>query len=205
MQESCLEREMNIRKALFRFTLVLSILVGAALPICHERFFDKSEIDINLPENWKRMSIQEKLNSLDGLLSKKAVFFPLSKIIQLNIRRHLKKVIIGKEDEVLREGFHYSFGFRFDIGWKELGLLGVAGFASVWMIYLAIRAVIFLIPYTPMIHFPSLPLGERVESLNFLMRPEPISLANVRITLFFFLVLEERPNRPKKPSAVWID
>jgi len=205
MQESCPEREMNIRKALFRFTLVLSILVGAALPICHERFFDKSEVDINLPENWKRMSIQEKLNNLDGLLSKKAAFFPLSKITQLNIRRHLKKVIVGKEDEVLREGFHYSFGFRFDIGWKELGLLGVAGFASVWMIYLPIRAVIFLIPYTPMIHFPSPPLGGRVESLNFLMRPEPVSLASVRITLFSFLVLEEQPNRPKKPSAVWID
>ncbi|GEM_PF-767947 len=205
MQESFPEREMKIRKALFRFTLVLSILVGAILPICHNRFFDKSEVDINLPENWKRLSIQEKLNSLDGLMSKKAAFSPLSKITQLNIRRHLKKVIVGKEDEVLREGFHYSFGFRFDIGWKELGLLGVAGFASVWMIYLAIRAVIFLIPYAPLIHFPSPPLGGRVESLNFLIRPEPVSLVSVRITLFSFLVLEEQPNRPKKPSAAWID
>lgn len=205
MQVSCYKREMNKRKALFRFTLVLSILVGTALPICHERFFDKSEVEINLPENWRRMSIQEKLNSLDGLLAKKAVFSPLSKIIQLNIRRQLKKVILGREDEVLREGFHYSFGFRFDIGWKELSLLGMAGFASVWMVYWAIRSVIFLIPYTPMIHFPSPSLGGRVESLNFPMRPEPVSLASVRVTLFFFLVLEERPNKPKKPSAVWID
>jgi len=196
---------MNIRKALFRFTLVLSILVGATLPICHNQFFDKGEVDINLPENWKQLSIQEKLNSLDGLISKKAVFSPLSKITQLNIRKYLKKVIVGKEDEVLREGFHYSFGFRFDIGWKELGLLGVAGFASVWMIYLAIRAAIFLIPYAPLIHFPSPTLGGRVESLNFLIRPGPASLVSVRITLFSFLVLEEQPNRPKKPSAAWID
>ena len=32
-------------------------------------------------------------------------------------------MIVGKEDEVLRDGFNYSFGFRFDMGWKELGLL----------------------------------------------------------------------------------
>ncbi len=196
---------MNLEKTLFRFTLVLSILVGAGLPICHEWFLDKSEVDVNLPENWRQLSIQEKLNSLDGLLSKKATFSPLSKITQLNIRRRLKKVVIGNEDEVLREGYHYRFGFRFDIGWKELSLLGITGFASVWMIYLTIRGVIFLIPYAPIVHFPSPPSGGRVESLHFLMRPEPDSLTHVRITLFSFLVLEERPNRPKKPNGVWID
>jgi hypothetical protein len=175
------------------------------LPICHESFFDKSEVDVNLPENWKRMSIQEKLNSLDGLLSKNTAFLPLSKIKQSNIRKQLTKMIVGQEDDVLREGFHYSFGFRFDMGWKELGLLGVAGFASVWMIYMVIGVVTLLTPYTPMIHFPLPPLGGRVESLNFLMRREPVRLASVRMTLFSFLVLEERPKGPRRPSAVWID
>lgn len=196
---------MNLGKVLFRFTLVISILVGAGLPLCHEWFSDKNEVNVTLPRNWKQMSVQEKLNSLDGLLSKKATFSPLSKITQLNIRRHLKKVVIGKEDMALREGFHYSFSFRFDIGWKELSLLGITGFASIWVIYLAIQGIIFLIPYTPTIHFSSPPRGGRVESLHFLMRPEPASLVNVRVTLFSFLVLEERRDRPKKPSAVFID
>jgi hypothetical protein len=31
------------------------------------------------------------------------------------------------------------------------------------------------------------------------------SLASVKITLFYFLALEERPKRPEKPKAVWID
>jgi hypothetical protein len=61
---------MNLRKGFLKFTLVLSILVGVITPICHERFFDKNEIDVNLPENWNRMSTQEKLDSLGGLLSK---------------------------------------------------------------------------------------------------------------------------------------
>lgn len=196
---------MKLRKSLFRFIWVLSILVGAMLPICHDSFFDKSEVDITLPENWKRMPIPEKLNSLDGLLSKNTAFLPLSQIKQLNIRRQLTKMIVGKEDEVLRDGFNYSFGFRFDMGWKELGLLGVAGFASVWIIYMVIRVVTLLTPSTPMIHFPSPPLGGRVESLNFLMRREPVGLARVRITLFSFLVFEERPKGPRRPSAVWID
>src|SRR4030042_2780730 len=177
---------MKLRKSLFRFIWVLSILVGAMLPICHDSFFDKSEVDITLPENWKRMPIPEKLNSLDGLLSKNTAFLPLSQIKQLNIRRQLTKMIVGKEDEVLRDGFHYSFGFRFAMGWKELGLLGVAGFSSVWIIYMVIREVTLLTPSTPMVHFPSTPLGGRVESLHFLMRREPVGLAGVRITLFSF-------------------
>jgi hypothetical protein len=175
------------------------------LPICQESFFDKDEVDVSLPENWKRMSIQEKLDSLDGLLSKNTAFLPLSKIKQLNIRKQLIKMIVGKEDDVLREGFHYSFGFRFELGWKELVLLGVAGFASVWIIYMVIRVAALLTPSTPMTHFPLLPWGGRVESLNFLMRREPAGLAGVRMTLFSFLVLEERPKGPRRPSAVWID
>jgi hypothetical protein len=175
------------------------------LPICHESFFDKSEVDINLPESWKQMSIQEKLNRLDGLLSKNTAFPLLSNIKQLNIRKQLIKMIVGKKDDVLRDGFHYSFGFRFDMGWKELSLLGVAGFASVWIIYMVISVVTLLVPYTPMIHFPSPPSDGRVESLNFLLRREPVGLASVRMTLFSFLVLEERPKGPRRPSAVWID
>jgi hypothetical protein len=116
---------MNIRKGFLKFTLVLSILVGVITPICHERFFDKNEIDVTLPENWNRMSTQEKLDGLGGLLSKGTPFFLLSEIKQLNIRRHLKKMIVDKEDEVLRGGFNYSFGFRF-FSWmgriKSLGL-----------------------------------------------------------------------------------
>ena len=175
------------------------------LPLCHEWCLDKNEVNVTLPENWKQMSTPEKLNSLDGLLSKNTAFLPLSKIKQLNIRKQLTKMVVGKKDEVLRDGFHYSFGFRFGMGWKELGLLGVAGFASVWIIYMVIRMVTLLTPYRPMIYFPSPPLGGRVESLNFLMRREPVGLAHVRMTLFSFLVIEERPKGPRKPSAVWID
>jgi hypothetical protein len=195
---------MDYSKGFFRFTLVLSILVGTITPICHE-WLDKSEVDLNLPENWKRISIQEKLNNLDRLLSKKATFFLLSKIKQLNIRRQLKKMIVNKEDEVLREGFKYSFRFRFYVGWEELGLLGLVGFASIWFIYAVLRVVTLFIPSAPIIHFPSPPLRRHVESLYFLIWGEPAGLASVRITLFGFLALEERPKRPNKPGAVWID
>jgi len=196
---------MNIRKGFLKFTLVLSILVGVITPICHERFFDKNEIDANLPENWNRMSTQEKLDSLGGLLSKDTPFFLLSEIKQLNIRRHLKKMIVDKEDEALRGGFNYSFGFRFFLGWEELSLLGLAGFASVWILYVAVRVIVLLIPSASMVHFPSPPLGGRIESLNFHMGYKPASLPSVKITLFSFLVLEEGPKRPGKPGAVWID
>jgi len=107
---------MNIQKVFLKFTLVLSILVGAIIPVCHERFFDKSDIDVTLPENWRRISTQEKLDSLGGLLSKDAPFSLLSEIKQFKIRRQLKKMIVDKEDEVLRDGFNYSFGFRFYLG-----------------------------------------------------------------------------------------
>ena len=196
---------MKMRKGFLEITLVLSILVGAITPICHERFFDKSEIDVNLPENWKRMSTQEKLDSFGGLLSKDAPFFLLSEIKQLNIRRQLKKMIVDKEDELLRDGFNYSFGFRFYLGWEELSLLGLTGFASVWILYVAVRVIILLIPSAPIIHFPSPPLSGRIESLNFPMWCKPAFLPGVKITLFSFLVLEEGPKRPGKPGAVWID
>ena len=195
---------MNIRKCFFRFTLVLSILAGTMSPLCHE-WFNKSEVSVDLPENWKRMSIQEKLDSLDGLLAKNAIFFFQPKIKQINIRRELKKMIVDKEDEVLRDGFKYSFRFRFFVGWKELVLLGIVGFASIWIIYAVIRGVTLLIPSAPIIHFPSPPLSRRVESLNFPIGYEPVGLPSVRITLFGFLVLEERSIRPKKPGRVWID
>jgi hypothetical protein len=151
------------------------------------------------------MSDQQKLNSLDGLLLKNATFPLISKIKQLSIRRQFKKMVVGKQDEVLRDGFGYSFGFRFYVGWKELGLLGLVGFASVWIIYVVVRVVNLLIPSAPIIHFPSPPLREQVEFLYFPVWREPVSLASVRITLFGFLALEERPPRPQKPGAVWID
>lgn len=195
---------MGYSKGFYRFTLVLSILVGTITPLCHE-WLDKSEVNVDLPENWKRIPIEEKLDNLDGLLSKKATFFLLSKIKQLNIRRQLRKMIVNKEDEVLRDGFKYSFRFRFYVGWEELGLLGLAGFASVWIIYAVVRVVTLLIPSAPMIHFPLLPLREQVESLYFPIWRESVGPASVRITLFGFLALEERRKRLRKPGAVWID
>jgi hypothetical protein len=191
-------------KSYFRFTLVLSILVGAITPFCHE-WVDKNEVDVELPENWKRISIQEKLNNVDGLFLKRATFFPLSKIKQLNIRRQFKKKIVDKEDELLKDGFKYSFSFRFYVGWEELGLLSLVGFASVWMIYAVVRGATLLIPSAPILHFPSSHFPGRVESLHIPIGRGPVSLASIRITLFGFLALEERPQRPKKPGAVWID
>ena len=196
---------MNARKGFLKFTLVLSFLVGAITPICHERFLHESEIDVNLPENWKRMSAQEKLDRLGGLLSKDTPFFLLSEIKQLNIKRQLRKMIVDREDEVLREGFNYSFVFCFHLGWEELSLLGLAGFASVWILYGTATVIILLIPSAPMIHFPSPVLSGRIESLDFHTGYKPAFLSGVKITLFSFLVLEEEPKRPAKPGAVWID
>jgi hypothetical protein len=198
-------QKIGMRKGFVKFTLLLSVLVAALNFVCHERFFDHSDIDVTLPEYWKRISTQEKLDSLDGLLSKDAPFFLLSEIKQFKIRRQLKKMIVNKEDEVLRDGFHYSFGFRYYLGWEELGLLGLAGFASIWVLYFAVRVIILLVPATPMIHCPSPALSGRIEFLNFHTGYKPASLLGVKITLFNFLVLEEGPKRPAKPAAVWID
>lgn len=196
---------MNLRKGSFRIALVLSILVGLIPLICHEWLFDKGEVDATLPENWKRMSIQEKLDNLDELLSRNEAFFLLSKIKQLRIRSQLRKMIVGKEDQILRNGVKYSFGFCYHVGWLESGLLGLVGFASVWMIYGSIRVAVLLTPSLPMVHFPSRRLRGWVETLNFPTWGEPAGLATVKITLFGFLALDERPQRPKKPQAVWID
>jgi hypothetical protein len=196
---------MNMGRGFFRFALVLSILAGATTLLCYEWVFNEGEVDITLPENWKRMSTQERLESLDGLLSKNETFFLVSKIKQLNIRSHLRKMIVGKKDEVLRDRVKYSFGFGYSVGWVESGLLGLVGFASVWMIYGSIRVVTLLIPPSPVIYFPSPRLSGGAESLHFLTWREPAGLASVRITLFGFLALDERAKRPKKPGAVWID
>jgi len=196
---------MNIQKGLLKFTLVLSVFVGAFTSIYHERFLDKSEIDVTLPENWQRMSTQEKLSGLGGLLSKGAPFSLLSEIKQFRVRRQLKKMIVDKEDEVLRDGFNYRIGFRFYLGWEELGLLGLAGFTSVWILYVAGSVITLLIPSAPMIRFPSPPLGARIDSLSFHLWCKPAFHPSVRITLFGFLVLEESPKRPGKPGGVWID
>jgi hypothetical protein len=196
---------MNVRKGIFRFTLVLSVLAGIIIPFGHEWFFGKNEVDVTLPDNWKRMSIQEKLNSLDGLLSKNATFFLVSKIRQLNIRRQLTKMIINKEDDILRGGCQYRFAFHFYVGWEPLGLLGMVGFVSVWVIYGSARVVTLLIPSAPLKHFPSPAVRGRVEPLNFPVLREPAGLASVRITPFGSLALEEQPKRPRKPGAVWID
>jgi len=196
----------NIWKGLFGLTLILSILFGTIPPLCHKWYFEESQIDINLPENWKEMSDQTKLNSLDGHLSKNATFPLISEIKQLSIRRQFKKMVVGKQDEVLRDGFGYSFGFRFYVGWKELGLLGLVGFVSVWIMYGFVRGVPFLIPYVTILHLPTALLDRCVESLNFPLWYEPVGLGSrVRITLFGLLALEEGSKRPRKPSAVWID
>ena len=184
--------------------MVLSIFVGIIIPLYQEWFFDKGEVDINLPGDWKRMSIQDKLNSLDKISSKDSPFLPLDKIKQFKTRRQLKKIIVNKKDEVLRDGFNYSFSFGFNIGWEELSLLGLIGFASVWMIYALARGVILLIPYTPMRHFPLPPSKVRLESLKFPILGEPVSPDSVRKTPIV-LAPEEQPKRPRKPGAVWID
>jgi len=175
-----------MRNGFLKFTLLLSILVGVIPPIFHERFFDKNEIDVALPDHWNQMSSQEKLDCLGGLLSRNEPFFLLSEIKQLNVRRHFKKMIVGREDQVLRDGFHYSFGFHFDLGREELSLLGLAGFASVWILYAVTKAVFLLIPSKLMMHFTLPPLRGRMKSLN-------------------FLVDDKEPKRPAKPRAVWID
>jgi hypothetical protein len=194
-----------MRRGFLRFALVLSILAGATTLLCYEWVFNKGEIEITLPENWKRMSTEERLESLDGLLSKNEPVFLLSKIKQLRIRSQLRKMIVGKEDEVLRDGAKYRFGFGYTVGWVESGLLALVGFASIWMIYASIRMVPLLIPPSPAIYFPSPRSSGGVESLHFLTWREPAGLASVRITLFGFLALDERAKRPRKPGAVWID
>jgi hypothetical protein len=195
---------MNFRKGYFRLTLGFSIFVGIIIFLYHGWFFDKIEVDVTLPENWKGMTLQEKLDNLDGLLSKDATFFPISRIKQSGIRRQFKKMIVGKEDELLRDGCHYSFAFCYHVGWEKLGLLGLVGFASVWMIYGLARGVILLIPYTLIKYFPSPPSKEGVACPGFLTVSGQTGLDSVSETPLL-PALEERPKKPRKPEALWID
>ncbi len=194
-----------MKKGFLGSVLVLSIVAGTVLVVCYEWVFDKTEVDITLPESWKQMSTQERLDSLDGLLSGNETFFLLSKIKQIRVRSQLKKMILGKKDQVLRDGAKYSLSFRYHVGWVESGLLGLVGFASVWIAYGSVRMAVLLIPSLPIVHFPSPRLSGWVESLSFPTWREPIGLISIKITLFGFLALDERPRRPKKPRAVWID
>lgn len=199
MHEIHTGKNLNIQKSLLGITLISSILMGILLPLSHEWLFDKGEVEIILPENWRQMAIQDKLNCLDQGLSKNVPFPLLSEIQQFNIRRQFKKMIVDKKDGVLREGFKYHFSFRFHIGWKEWGLLGGFGFVSVWIFFGCVKITHLLIPCTPMTHFPAPPSSGRVESLHFLVARPTGGLPYVKISLFFFLVLEERFKKPEKP------
>jgi len=197
---------MNIRKTYFGFACVSSLSVVIILFLYYGWFLDKIEVNINLPEHWKRMSFQEKLDNLDEILTKDGPFFLMSKIKHSRIRRELKKLIVNKEDEWLQAGSHYRFSFRFNLGWEELGLLGLVGFASVWMIVGLARGVVLMIPYAcaPLRHLPSLPSNEGVESLSLPILGQPAGYDSVRETSIV-LPPEERPKRPRKPAAVWIE
>ena len=161
---------MNIRKGFFRLTLTLSILIGIIIPFSHKWIFDdKSQVNVNLPNDWGKWSLQERLNRIDGLLSNDAHFSLLPKIEQLNIRRQLKERIISdvktpkptveellgpRPVEGLKKKLDLSFlpdqpkprfigyFFYFNVGWRELSLLAFVGFASPWLIYLFIKWVI---------------------------------------------------------------
>lgn len=199
------EKSLNIRKSFWRVTWVLSLLVGIILPLSYEWHFDKREVEIDLPENWRRMSKPEKISTLEKGLSKHTPFFLLAEIQQFNMRKQLIKMIGDKKDGIVRDGFRYRLRFRYGMGWKELALLGCYGFAAVWMIYGCVKILPLFIPSTPIIHFPSQPLSRRVESLHFPIGGKSSDLPYIKITLFSFLVFEERPQKPEKPRAVWVE
>ncbi|OGP74372.1 MAG: hypothetical protein A2V86_15580 [Deltaproteobacteria bacterium RBG_16_49_23] len=150
---------MNIRKGFFRLTLVVSIILGILTPFCQEWYFKSYKVTIYFPDNWGKVSLQEKLNSIDVLLSNKADYFLLPRIEQSNIRRQLKERIISdaklppnkpqgeivdpavkKLSDLINETREGSFSFK--PGWRELSLLVFIGFISPWLIYLFIRWVI---------------------------------------------------------------
>ena len=159
---------MNKRKGFFRLTLVLSILIGIATPSCHNWIFEKSEVNGAFPDDWSKRSLQEKINSIDRVLSINNSFLLLPKIEQLNIRRQLKEQIIS--DAKIQEEWEKAtpvegrkrivdpldvetskhpidllsgrYFISFKPGWKELTFLAIVGFASPWLIYLFIRWVI---------------------------------------------------------------
>ncbi len=86
-------------------------------------------------------------------------------------------MIVNREDGILGDSFSYRLGFRYDLGLEELSLLGLAGFASVWILYATVSIIAVLIP--PRITKPS---------------PSLPSIGRIR-----------HPERPPKPRAVWID
>ncbi len=159
---------MNKRKGFFRLTLVLSILIGIATPPCHNWIFEKSEVNGAFPDDWSKRSLQEKLNSIDRVLSINNSFLLLPKIERLNIRRQLKEQIISDakiqeewEKTTLVEGkkrivdpldvetskrpidsLAGRYFISFKPGWRELTFLAIVGSASPWLIYLFIRWVI---------------------------------------------------------------
>jgi len=151
--------QMNIKKGFLRLTLVVSIILGILTPLCQNWIFDKREVTVRVPEDWEKKSIQERLNSIDELflLNNHIVWddgtetisvLSLPKMEQWNIKRQFKEKIISEaKDPKIKKGekpmkiFAYSFSFK--VGWRELGLLGFVGFASVWIIYAFIRWVIF--------------------------------------------------------------
>ncbi len=196
---------MNMQNRFFKVALVFSILAGACTAACYGRFFSTASVDVILPENWQRMSAQEKLESLGSLLSKGSLFIPISEIKQVKIRRQLKKMIVNGKDAVLEDGFNYRFSFRYDLGWEELSLLGVVGFASVWMLYVAARTIVLLVPAVTGISFRSLPSDVWVASLNPDRRREIDFLPSVKKGGFSFFAPPKSPKRPEKPRAVWID
>lgn len=146
---------MNIRKGFFRFTLVLSILIGIIIPLCNEWIFDKREVFVELPKGLENRPIQEQLNGIDKLFLHPPPFtvlneregnisvFRLPKIEQWNIKRQFKRKIISEASEkISKEWLTIADTFSFKVGWRELSLLAFVGFASTWLVYLFIRWVI---------------------------------------------------------------
>jgi hypothetical protein len=177
---------MNMQNRCFKAALVFSTLAGACTVACYGQFFSTGCVDVILPENWQRMSAQEKLDSLGGLLSEGSLFIPISEIEQFKIRRQLKKMIVNREDAVLGDGFNYRFGFRYDLGWEELSLLGLVGFASVWMLYVAARTILLLVPTVKGIRFRLLPSDGRRRSLNVDKRRETSFFPVLRGSILVF-------------------
>ncbi len=194
-----------MRNRFLKFTSLLSILVGVCTFACYDQFFDEGHVDITLAADWQRLSTQDKLSRLGGLLSRDAPFSLLAEIKQFKIRRQLRKMIVRKEDEVLGEGFNYRLGFRYDLGWEELSLLGLAGFTSVWTLYVAGRIIILVIPPALMMRFPLHPLRGRTKPFNLRKKYRTASLSSDKITSVNLLVHQEERKKPGKPRAVWID
>lgn len=193
-----------MQRRLLKFALVLSFFAGVIPLICQKAFFPKSEVDLTLPENWKRMSTQERLDRLDGILSKNEPFFLLSRIRQLTVRSYLRKMIVSKKDETLKDGFRYSLRFYYDIGWLESGLLGLAGFTSIWIVYGFFKVTSPFLRRLPVTGFPSR-WSRRAESLPLPASCELTDPSRIGLPVSGLLTIDEGPKRPRKPRAAWID